>query len=233
MEASIEAKARMVADKRFVSCSVWQTVVDKKPYPGCYKGFPVNLRFLSQLAVFKFFGGREFDSKYTSPEPLSESKVWINPCNTNEVEEATMVREKLSEFGILEEHQPAVIQRIFKAVQVATPLPQPLMGIDVAIRDVKVLISGSTDGLDDYVDWVIADTFKKIVDRSRRCCNRMSECPICMEDDIFLHLDDENKLVTSLPCLHYFHGHCIAKWLETKYTCPVCRRKMPIKRKVV
>ncbi|XP_061995045.1 uncharacterized protein LOC133712946 [Rosa rugosa] len=210
MDASIEAKARMVADKRFVFCSVWQKVVDKKPYPRCYKGFPVRLRFLTQLAVFKFFGGREFDSKYTLPELLSESKVWINPCNNNEVEEAAMVREKLSEFGILEEHQSAIIQRIFKAVQVATALPQPLMGIDVAIRDVKVLISGSTADLDDYVDWVITDSFKKIVDRGRRCCNRMSECPICMEDDIFLHLDDENKLVTSFALLTLFSRtlHC-------------------------
>jgi hypothetical protein len=42
-----------------------------------------------------------------------------------------------------------------------------------------------------------------------------AECPICFEDD----------LNYALPCRHGFHDKCIARWLLTKYACPVCRAK--------
>eukprot|EP00051_Salpingoeca_urceolata_P009995 m.121455 g.121455 ORF g.121455 m.121455 type:complete len:781 (-) comp16538_c1_seq1:100-2442(-) len=42
------------------------------------------------------------------------------------------------------------------------------------------------------------------------------ECQICCED---YSINDELK---TLPCLHYFHCHCIDMWLHQKPTCPVC-----------
>ncbi|TPX31220.1 hypothetical protein SeMB42_g07792, partial [Synchytrium endobioticum] len=44
------------------------------------------------------------------------------------------------------------------------------------------------------------------------------ECPICL--DITLQSEEPVK---SLPCGHKFHTKCIAHWLETNNTCPVCR----------
>jgi hypothetical protein len=47
--------------------------------------------------------------------------------------------------------------------------------------------------------------------------NGKAECSICMEE---LHVRDE---VTTLPCMHWFHGPCVGQWLEGHNTCPLCR----------
>ena len=49
-----------------------------------------------------------------------------------------------------------------------------------------------------------------------------TECSICTNE--FL-ADDE---VTPLPCntAHYFHSACIAPWLKTNNTCPLCRKQV-------
>ena len=44
-----------------------------------------------------------------------------------------------------------------------------------------------------------------------------ASCPICMETV---------KHPTKLPCDHVFCETCIAQWLETNQTCPVCRSKL-------
>lgn len=40
-------------------------------------------------------------------------------------------------------------------------------------------------------------------------------CMICFSDY------EEGEEVTYLPCMHFFHSHCIKKWAKTKPTCPV------------
>ncbi|XP_062265201.1 E3 ubiquitin-protein ligase RNF115 [Platichthys flesus] len=46
------------------------------------------------------------------------------------------------------------------------------------------------------------------------------ECPVCREEYSL------GESVRKLPCLHYFHGHCIVPWLELHDTCPVCRKSL-------
>jgi hypothetical protein len=44
------------------------------------------------------------------------------------------------------------------------------------------------------------------------------ECYICLDKYI------ENEELTTLPCNHVFHKHCIQTWLCKEHiTCPVCR----------
>lgn len=57
-------------------------------------------------------------------------------------------------------------------------------------------------------------------------------CPICAEK----HLDDKYCLVVELPChkSHRFDLECVAPWLQSKGTCPMCRtdftkKKEPVK----
>ena len=49
--------------------------------------------------------------------------------------------------------------------------------------------------------------------------NHDSTCGICLESN------KEGKVV-ELPCMHYFHETCIAKWLlEKANTCPMCKQE--------
>lgn len=49
-----------------------------------------------------------------------------------------------------------------------------------------------------------------------------TSCSICMEE-----FKDGDELKT-LPCLHFYHDHCINAWLKNDNSCPIC--KTPIGR---
>lgn len=46
------------------------------------------------------------------------------------------------------------------------------------------------------------------------------ECTICFE---FM---TKNTVVGKLSCGHYFHFHCVDRWIRLTPSCPVCRKKM-------
>lgn len=50
-----------------------------------------------------------------------------------------------------------------------------------------------------------------------------AECVICL--DTFV----EAESVLELPCKHFYHAHCIRKWLiERKKLCPICKRDVSV-----
>ena len=49
-----------------------------------------------------------------------------------------------------------------------------------------------------------------------------SKCSICLQDN--------NKEKTILDCEHHFHVACIEKWKRRSDTCPICRKKISIKK---
>ena len=44
------------------------------------------------------------------------------------------------------------------------------------------------------------------------------KCPICLDE-----LESETK---ETSCGHTFHNYCLDKWLETKNSCPLCRKNL-------
>ena len=46
-----------------------------------------------------------------------------------------------------------------------------------------------------------------------------SECTICL-------LDYNEETKTKTECNHIFHQECLDKWLQTNYTCPLCRTEL-------
>jgi hypothetical protein len=57
------------------------------------------------------------------------------------------------------------------------------------------------------------------------------QCPICAED----FLDDSHPLVVELPChkSHRFDLECVAPWLQSKGSCPLCRVDFTVKKQPV
>ena len=56
-------------------------------------------------------------------------------------------------------------------------------------------------------------------------------CPICAEK----YLDDQYPLVVELPChhSHRFDLECVGPWLQSKGTCPLCRKDLTKKKEPV
>lgn len=45
-------------------------------------------------------------------------------------------------------------------------------------------------------------------------------CSVCTED----YTDDDEAVTTE--CNHLFHARCLATWVKTKNTCPICRKSL-------
>lgn len=50
--------------------------------------------------------------------------------------------------------------------------------------------------------------------------HELPTCRICM-----CEFEDE-EVVTTLPCLHFFHKDCVETWLEQKAQCPICQTQV-------
>jgi len=49
-----------------------------------------------------------------------------------------------------------------------------------------------------------------------------TSCPICFDEY------EQNSMILSTSCLHFFHEDCLKKWVQTdqNHSCPICRTKL-------
>lgn len=51
----------------------------------------------------------------------------------------------------------------------------------------------------------------------------MNKCVICLEPI-------RPNILYKLKCSHQFHKKCILKWIKKSNTCPICRKKITVKK---
>ncbi|XP_019164312.1 PREDICTED: RING-H2 finger protein ATL33-like [Ipomoea nil] len=52
-----------------------------------------------------------------------------------------------------------------------------------------------------------------------------AECSVCLSAFV-----DGEEISELNDCKHTFHAKCIATWLRSRSTCPICRTSLPVKR---
>ena len=133
---------------------------------------------------------------------------------------------------------------IKKAVALAIPALGDVSSSDPAAklaRSILKALSNSSNGSSDYDKDVLSeqqqriDSLKEVFLMSQTLsCNAKARCPdgscsVCLEK-----LDENSAAgphihdspIACLPCQHYFHKGCIAKWFSKNSSCPVCRHMM-------
>ncbi|RCI15763.1 hypothetical protein L249_2750 [Ophiocordyceps polyrhachis-furcata BCC 54312] len=92
-------------------------------------------------------------------------------------------------------------------------LEQLMESLDDDIHDPPARLSGASQQFVDSLDRV-----------PRKRLARDDDCAICK----LPYLDDEWCLVVELPCKgrHRFDLECVAPWLRSKGTCPMCRERV-------
>lgn len=102
-------------------------------------------------------------------------------------------------------------------------------GSGLSLRDfeiVELLYAEDEDwsGLDyePAVPGASSDAISKLVEQgfSATARGQYGNCTICLDG-----MAGDGKLAR-MPCKHVFHSHCIARWLETSNSCPICRDRL-------
>jgi len=68
----------------------------------------------------------------------------------------------------------------------------------------------------DHYQFVIMP-YKNMVNKKEH-----TSCPICFDEY------EDNSMILSTECLHFFHEDCLKKWVQTdqNHSCPICRTKL-------
>lgn len=129
-----------------------------------------------------------------------------------------------------EDQHPTIIEKIFEKVDFAV---SPEVPLEVSIWDTILRVpsrDAESESMETFRPNLIPATtcsihsLEKVRYDSLTTRTPPPPCAICMED---FGADDDEQLITRLPCSHYFHGDCVVHWLEISHLCPLCRYPMP------
>ncbi|XP_040369268.1 E3 ubiquitin-protein ligase RDUF2-like [Rosa chinensis] len=133
-----------------------------------------------------------------------------------------IICESLSSMGVPQHEHPAIVHKLFRFVEAAV---SPDLPIIVGVSDTTIFrnsnfIPASKSSIDGLQQ----------VRLDSRITTHTPTCAICLEDFAALlvdHRQQQEALITRLPCRHHYHLHCIVQCLEINHLCPMCRYPMP------
>lgn len=152
------------------------------------------------------------DNGPSSPDAAQQQQQHNNPHATaNPVDMAALFRLVQDQMGTLARDAPTEANRQL--------LQELILSLDESILSPPADVPGVPQAYLDSLDRV-----------PRRQLDRRPDdaCPICAER----YLDDPYPLVVELPChhSHRFDLECVGPWLQSKGTCPLCRKDLTKKK---
>lgn len=67
----------------------------------------------------------------------------------------------------------------------------------------------------------VVESLPSVLLTAEDVAKKNTNCAVCKDEISIL------EEVKRLPCLHYYHEHCIVPWLVIRNTCPLCRHELP------
>jgi hypothetical protein len=98
------------------------------------------------------------------------------------------------------------------------------------LRELMSALNNEIDAPPEEIHGVTQQYLDSLDRVPRKKLKKDDACPICADP----YLEQEDILVVQLPChgSHKFDLECVAPWLLSKGTCPMCRKDLTVKKKV-
>jgi hypothetical protein len=91
---------------------------------------------------------------------------------------------------------------------------------DVAERNYNALIQSAMSINMESYSRLPTTTYKTVSVAVDDGCSSTSSATVCV---VCLEPQEPSQQLLSLPCEHHFHLACVQTWLQSKYSCPICK----------